>query len=188
MTVTKNCPFSGFSHIFLSHGFVSFFPSFCMLDYQVDYDNHALYKHGKTGRKQSPVRIFTNIPPNKIILPSEEGYRFCSLCQRYVSRENQHCVHCNSCTSKDGRKWSHCFFCKKCVKPSWIHCNTCNRCALPDHSCLGPKDGCFICGSLDHKRSNCPSIGASQRANNAVRKQKQRKSNKIRREALKDNP
>ncbi|KAB1282559.1 Zinc finger CCHC domain-containing protein 4 [Camelus dromedarius] len=87
----------------------------CMLE--VDYDNHALYKHGKTGRKQSPVRIFTNIPPNKIILPIEEGYRFCSLCQRYVSRENQHCEHCNSCTSKDGRKWNHCFLCKKCVKP-----------------------------------------------------------------------
>ncbi|OBS58197.1 hypothetical protein A6R68_10676, partial [Neotoma lepida] len=68
----------------------------------VDYANHTLYKHGKTGRKQSPVRIFTNIPPNKIILPTEEGYRFCSLCQRYVSRENQHCVHCKSCTSKPG--------------------------------------------------------------------------------------
>ncbi|NP_001388357.1 rRNA N6-adenosine-methyltransferase ZCCHC4 [Rattus norvegicus] len=184
----KELPIFWIFPYFFESRICQFFPSFCMLDYQVDYDNHALYKHGKTGRKQSPVRIFTNIPPNKIILPSEEGYRFCSVCQRYVSRENQHCVHCNSCTSKDGRKWSHCFFCKKCVKPSWIHCNTCNRCALPDHSCLGPKDGCFICGSLDHKRSNCPSIGASQRANNAVRKQKQRKSNKIRREALKDNP
>ncbi|XP_028621112.1 rRNA N6-adenosine-methyltransferase ZCCHC4 isoform X2 [Grammomys surdaster] len=147
-------------------------------DGKVDYDNHALYKHGKTGRKQSPVRIFTNIPPNKIILPSEEGYRFCPLCQRYVSRENQHCVHCNSCTSKDGRKWSHCFLCKKCVKPSWIHCDTCNRCALPDHSCSGPKDGCFICGVLGHKRSNCPNIGTSRRANKAVRKQKQRKRSK----------
>ncbi|KAI2658474.1 rRNA N6-adenosine-methyltransferase ZCCHC4 [Labeo rohita] len=30
------------------------FPSFSMLDYQVDYENHPLYKHGKTGRKQSP--------------------------------------------------------------------------------------------------------------------------------------
>ncbi|XP_052590892.1 rRNA N6-adenosine-methyltransferase ZCCHC4 isoform X3 [Peromyscus californicus insignis] len=165
-----------------------FFPSFHMLDYQVDYDNHTLYKHGKTGRKQSPVRIFTNIPPNKIVLPTEEGYRFCSLCQRYVSLENQHCMHCNSCTSKDGRKWSHCFLCKKCVKPSWIHCSTCNRCALPDHSCAGPKDGCFICGALDHKRSNCPNIGTFKRANKAVRRQKQRKSNKIKAEPLKDNP
>ncbi|XP_022361807.1 zinc finger CCHC domain-containing protein 4 isoform X1 [Enhydra lutris kenyoni] len=181
-----------------------FFPSFCMLDYQrfhrtficvdeamkygcmleVDYDNHALYKHGKTGRKQSPVRIFTNIPPNKIILPSEEGYRFCPLCQRYVSLENQHCEHCNSCTSKDGRKWNHCFLCKKCVKPSWIHCSICSHCALPDHSCGAPKDGCFICGELDHKRSTCPKIATSKKVNNtlffrAVRKQKQRKSNKM---------
>ncbi|KAK7803505.1 hypothetical protein U0070_002690 [Myodes glareolus] len=166
------------------------FPSFRMLDYQVDYDNHTLYKHGKTGRKQSPVRIFTNIPPNKITLPAEEGYRFCSLCQRYVSLENQHCVHCNSCTSKftqkelmelnfskqhksfskekDGRKWSHCFLCRKCVKPSWVHCSTCRRCALPEHSCAGPRDGCFICGALDHKRSSCPNIGTLKRAKNAT--------------------
>ncbi|XP_036056236.1 rRNA N6-adenosine-methyltransferase ZCCHC4 [Onychomys torridus] len=159
-----------------------------IMEARVDYDNHTLYKHGKRGRKQSPVRIFTNIPPNKIILPAEEGYRFCSLCQRYVSLENQHCMHCNSCTSKDGRKWSHCFLCQKCVKPSWVHCSTCNRCALPDHSCAGPRDGCFVCGALDHKRSNCPNIGTFQRANKAVRRQKQRKRNKIKTEPLKDNP
>ncbi|XP_047712793.1 rRNA N6-adenosine-methyltransferase ZCCHC4 [Prionailurus viverrinus] len=165
-----------------------FFPSFCMLDYQVDYDNHALYKHGKTGRKQSPVRIFTNIPPSKIILPSEEGYRFCPLCQRYVSLENQHCEHCNSCTSKDGRKWNHCFLCKKCVKPSWIHCSLCGHCALPDHSCGAPKDGCFICGELDHKRSTCPQITASKKVIRAVRKQKQRKSKKTKMETVKEQP
>ncbi|XP_055444153.1 rRNA N6-adenosine-methyltransferase ZCCHC4 isoform X5 [Bubalus kerabau] len=145
-------------------------------DGKVDYDNHALYKHGKTGRKQSPVRIFTNIPPNKVILPIEEGYRFCPLCQRYVSLENQHCEHCNSCTSKDGRKWNHCFLCKKCVKPSWIHCSICNHCALPDHSCKGPKDGCFICGELDHKRSACPNISTSKKVNKSkwvVKQQRQ---------------
>lgn len=59
------------------------------------------------------------------------------------------------------------------MKPSfsftaWIHCDTCNRCTLPDHSCSGPKDGCFICGVLDHKRSNCPNIGNSRRANKLV--------------------
>ncbi|XP_047421760.1 rRNA N6-adenosine-methyltransferase ZCCHC4 isoform X2 [Sciurus carolinensis] len=168
-----------------------FFPNFCMLDYQVastfkvDYDNHALYKHGKTGRKQSPVRIFTNIPPNKIILPTEEGYRFCPLCQRYVSLENRHCEHCGSCTSKDGRKWNHCFLCRKCVKPSWIHCSICNHCAVPDHSCEGTKDGCFICGELDHKRSTCPNIGTCKKANKAVRKQKQRRSNKMKMESRK---
>lgn len=80
------------------------FPSFSMLDYQVnerhiklfvmiittslkefctlylysqvDYDNHALYKHGRTGRKQSPVRLFTNLCPKDIILPADEGYRY----------------------------------------------------------------------------------------------------------------
>ncbi|XP_066892430.1 rRNA N6-adenosine-methyltransferase ZCCHC4 isoform X4 [Kogia breviceps] len=181
----KELPIFWIFPYFFESRICQFFPSFCMLDYQVDYDNHALYKHGKTGRKQSPVRIFTNIPPNKIILPIEEGYRFCPLCQRYVSLENQHCEHCNSCTSKDGRKWNHCFLCKKCVKPSWIHCNICNHCALPDHSCNSPKHGCFICGELDHKRSTCPNICTSKKVNKAVRKQKQRKSNKMKMETTK---
>uniref|UniRef100_A0A8C6R9H8 rRNA N(6)-adenosine-methyltransferase ZCCHC4 n=1 Tax=Nannospalax galili TaxID=1026970 RepID=A0A8C6R9H8_NANGA len=159
----KELPIFWIFPYFFESRICQFFPSFCMLDYQVDYDNHALYKHGKRGRKQSPVRIFTNIPPNKIILPTEEGYRFCSLCQRYVSLENRHCEHCNSCTSKDGRKWNHCFLCNKCVKPSWIHCSICNHCALPDHSCAGPKEGCFICGGLDHKRNACPNSATSKR-------------------------
>ncbi|XP_060044244.1 rRNA N6-adenosine-methyltransferase ZCCHC4 isoform X2 [Erinaceus europaeus] len=157
-------------------------------DGTVDYDNHALYKHGKTGRKQSPVRIFTNIPPNKITLPMEEGYRFCPLCQRYVSLENQHCEYCNSCTSKDGRKWNHCFLCRKCVKPSWMHCSNCNCCALPNHSCRSPKDGCFICGELGHKRSTCPNISASQKTNKAVGKQKQRESNEMKMEMTRGQP
>ena len=42
----------------------------------MDYDNHPLYKHGKTGRKQSPVRLFTNICPKDVVLPKEEGYRY----------------------------------------------------------------------------------------------------------------
>ncbi|TKC47017.1 hypothetical protein EI555_011108, partial [Monodon monoceros] len=120
-----------------------------------DYDNHALYKHGKTGRKQSPVRIFTNIPPNKIILPIEEGYRMAG----------------NGVIAFSAK--------------TWIHCNICNHCALPDHSCNGPKDGCFICGELDHKRSTCPNIFTSKKVNKAVRKQKQRKSNKMKMETTK---
>lgn len=87
---------------FFESRILDFFPSFSMMDYQVDYDNHALYKHGKTGRRQSPVRIFTNLTPNMIVLPEEEGYRFCTVCQRYVSSGNQHCEICNSCTSKVG--------------------------------------------------------------------------------------
>ncbi|XP_056658458.1 rRNA N6-adenosine-methyltransferase ZCCHC4 isoform X4 [Monodelphis domestica] len=72
---SKELPLFWIFPYFFESRILQFFPSFSMLDYQVDYDNHTLYKHGKTGRKQSPVRIFTNIPPNKIILPIEEGYR-----------------------------------------------------------------------------------------------------------------
>ncbi|XP_068925085.1 rRNA N6-adenosine-methyltransferase ZCCHC4 isoform X2 [Petaurus breviceps papuanus] len=182
---SKELPLFWIFPYFFESRILQFFPSFSMLDYQVDYDNHALYKHGKTGRKQSPVRIFTNIPPNKIILPAEEGYRFCAMCQRYVSLENQHCDICNSCTSKDGRRWKHCLLCKKCVKPSWIHCSICNYCALPNHSCADVKDGCFKCGEADHKRTTCPNFSTSKRANKAVRKQKQKKSNKMKMETTK---
>ncbi|XP_030630024.1 rRNA N(6)-adenosine-methyltransferase ZCCHC4 [Chanos chanos] len=132
------------------------FPSFSMLDYQVDYDNHPLYKHGKTGRKQSPVRLFTNLCPRDIVLPEEEGYRFCSICERYVSADNKHCPECNVCPSKDGRQWKHCVQCGKCVKPSWHHCSSCGHCALPDHPCGRCQTGCFCCGSQDHKLRACP--------------------------------
>ncbi|XP_059210194.1 rRNA N6-adenosine-methyltransferase ZCCHC4 [Centropristis striata] len=133
-------------------------PSLTMLDYQVDYDNHPLYKHGKTGRKQSPVRLFTNISPKDVVLPKDEGYRYCSVCQRFVVALNKHCAKCNVCPSKDGRAWKHCSVCEKCVKPSWRHCQSCGRCALPDHPCGHGegKVGCFNCGSSEHKRKVCP--------------------------------
>ncbi|XP_054457207.1 rRNA N6-adenosine-methyltransferase ZCCHC4 [Anoplopoma fimbria] len=133
-------------------------PSCTMLDYQVDYDNHPLYKHGKTGRKQSPVRVFTNIPARDIVLPKDEGYRFCLVCQRFVVSLNKHCAKCNVCPSKDGREWKHCSTCDKCVKPSWRHCQRCGRCALPDHPCGHGEgqEGCFNCSSLEHKRKACP--------------------------------
>ncbi|CAN9509828.1 unnamed protein product [Ophioblennius macclurei] len=133
-------------------------PSLVMLDYQVDYDNHPLYKHGKTGRKQSPVRLFTNIPAKDVILPKEEGYRFCCVCDRYVCSLNKHCIKCNLCPSKDGREWKHCSACDKCVKPSWKHCQSCGRCTLPDHPCgsAHTEQGCFTCSSLQHKHRACP--------------------------------
>uniref|UniRef100_A0A8C6SXP7 Zinc finger, CCHC domain containing 4 n=1 Tax=Neogobius melanostomus TaxID=47308 RepID=A0A8C6SXP7_9GOBI len=151
-------------------------PSFRMLDYQVDYDNHPLYKHGKTGRKQSPVRLFSNISPRDIVLPKEEGYRFCSLCERYVWSLNKHCPKCNLCPSKDGREWKHCLTCEKCVKPSWRHCGACGRCSLPDHPCGFSKEqqGCFNCGSLKHKRKACPQKDA-QRTNKYGSKSKKGK-------------
>ncbi|XP_024069449.2 rRNA N6-adenosine-methyltransferase ZCCHC4 [Terrapene carolina triunguis] len=181
----KELPIFWIFPYFFESRILEFFPSFSMMDYQVDYDNHALYKHGKTGRKQSPVRIFTNISPSMIVLPVEEGYRFCSVCQRYVSSGNQHCEICNSCTSKDGRRWNHCFLCKKCVKPSWIHCNTCNRCALRGHTCESAKAGCFICGGAGHKRSTCPNLPMTERAGKADRNQKLKKNKKIKMDTVK---
>ncbi|XP_060795167.1 rRNA N6-adenosine-methyltransferase ZCCHC4 [Neoarius graeffei] len=130
------------------------FPAFTMLDYQVDYDNHPLYKRGTMGRKQSPVRLFTNLCPKDIVLPKDEGYRFCSICERYVSAENRHCPDCNACTSKNGRPWRHCAECGKCVKPSWHHCSSCSRCVLPDHRC--GQTGCYNCGDPGHKHKACP--------------------------------
>ncbi|XP_075355980.1 rRNA N(6)-adenosine-methyltransferase ZCCHC4 [Mycteria americana] len=159
---------------FFESRILEFFPSFSMMDYQVDYDNHALYKHGKTGRRQSPVRIFTNLTPSMIVLPVEEGYRFCAICQRYVSSGNQHCEICDSCTSKDGRRWKHCVLCKKCVKPSWFHCNNCNCCALQNHSCEKTDAGCFVCGKAGHKRSTCPSLSHTRTACQADKKQRQK--------------
>ncbi|KAM9330372.1 rRNA N(6)-adenosine-methyltransferase ZCCHC4 [Gastrophryne carolinensis] len=146
-------------------------PGFSMLDYQVDYDNHTQYKHGKTGRKQSPVRIFTNLSLETIVLPASEGYRFCTLCQRYVSSENKHCEICNSCTSKDGREWKHCSLCSKCVKPSWSHCSSCDHCALQDHPCGRSVDGCFLCGGKDHKRRRCPQQHTAMGNNKKIKMQ-----------------
>ncbi|XP_066520417.1 rRNA N6-adenosine-methyltransferase ZCCHC4 isoform X3 [Hoplias malabaricus] len=141
------------------------FPSFTMLDYQIDYDNHPLYKHGKCGRKQSPVRLFTNLCPKDIILPKEEGYRFCSICERYVAAENKHCSICNACTSKNGNEWKHCTDCGKCVKPfllmfcflAWSHCSLCGHCTLPNHHC--GQTGCYNCGDQGHKHRTCPNKG-----------------------------
>ncbi|XP_044152496.1 rRNA N6-adenosine-methyltransferase ZCCHC4 isoform X3 [Bufo gargarizans] len=155
------------------------FPDFSMLDYQVDYDNHTLFKHGKTGRKQSPVRLFTNISPESIVLPASEGYRFCSICKRCVSSENRHCEICTSCTSKDGRAWKHCHLCNRCVKPSWTHCSSCGRCALEGHSCGSKVEGCFVCGDKDHKRSSCPRHKTKQNQSKRSLKISVKKSSRI---------
>jgi hypothetical protein len=47
----------------------------------------------------SPVRIFTNIPLTRFLLP-EEQYRFCEKCNKFVASLNIHCGKCNACTSK----------------------------------------------------------------------------------------
>ncbi|XP_073502738.1 rRNA N(6)-adenosine-methyltransferase ZCCHC4 isoform X2 [Phyllobates terribilis] len=155
IAVTKELPMFWIFPYFFEARIVQCFPGFSMLDYQLDYENHTLYKYGKTGRKQSPVRIFTNISPESVVLPTSEGYRLCAVCRRYVSSENKHCEICNSCPSKDGRAWKHCLLCSKCVKPSWTHCSSCDRCALENHSCGRAVEGCFQCGDKGHKRSSC---------------------------------
>ena len=45
---------------------------------QVDYDNHPHFKSKqmKGSKRGSPVRIYTNINPADVILPSSEGYRY----------------------------------------------------------------------------------------------------------------
>ncbi|CAG2223925.1 rRNA N6-adenosine-methyltransferase ZCCHC4 [Mytilus edulis] len=132
---------------------------YSMLDYKVDYDNHALFR-GDVKKHGSPVRIFTNVSPSQIELPSSEGYWYCSECKRYSGPENVHCQMCDSCTSKDGRTYSHCFKCERCVKPSKVHCDKCGICQLKDHKCGQIKGkGCHICGNLSHKRKDCPNKG-----------------------------
>uniref|UniRef100_A0A8D0H9B8 rRNA N(6)-adenosine-methyltransferase ZCCHC4 n=1 Tax=Sphenodon punctatus TaxID=8508 RepID=A0A8D0H9B8_SPHPU len=122
---------------------LEFFPSFSMLDYQVDYDNHALYKHGKTGRKQSPVRIFTNLSPSFVeVLQPQMFLRFCSLCQRYVT-------------------WSHCSTCNRCALPGH-NCESinvgCFICGAMGHKRSG-------CPNLSvTKRKNKLKLGAAKRA------------------------
>jgi hypothetical protein len=127
-----------------------------MSDYQVTYENHHDYCNKKA--KLSPVRFFTNIEAPGLHLPLEDGYKYCSLCLRYVSRLNEHCDMCGKCTSKDGRPYKHCNDCNKCVKESWDHCSECNTCQLIGHDCqVKLKDGCYRCGSSEHKQRHCTS-------------------------------
>jgi hypothetical protein len=46
-----------------------------MCDYQINYVNHGSFKSAGGRKKGSPVRIFTNLPLEKVELPEGEGYR-----------------------------------------------------------------------------------------------------------------
>ncbi|KAK3728056.1 hypothetical protein RRG08_022108 [Elysia crispata] len=155
---------------FLENRIVNNLPSLSMLDYKVDYDNHNLFNNNHK-QKGSPVRIFTNILPAKFPLPKEDGYWFCEPCQRFSSKENQHCKDCGTCPSKDGTTYNHCDACLKCVKPSRFHCFKCGVCVMKDHQCgkILPA-GCHICGDPSHKRRDCP-----QRNTTATNKSLKRK-------------
>lgn len=107
------------------------FPNFHMLDYKIEYDNHNKFKARKgssVNKRGSPVRLFTNMEPEKIKHPFEEGYWFCADCQRFSASENRHCFSCAKCPSTDGKSWWHCGKCNRCVKPDYHHCVKCQRC------------------------------------------------------------
>jgi len=141
---------------FLENHVTQNLPSLLMHDYKVSYSNHPTYRNTDKQARGSPVRIYTNIPGEKLSLPKED-YKFCKTCQRYVYKANKHCKECNACTSKDGRTYVHCHNCKKCVKPGNIHCDACQSCKQSDHKCETiDGTGCHICGEFDHKRRDCP--------------------------------
>ena len=107
--------------------------SFAMSDYRVEYEGHRIYSGGK--KRGSPARFFTNIPLKKLVLPSDESYRLCAKCVKYVHKDNKHCKICKDCTTKDGPTYVHCKKCKTCVKPSFRHCEKCANCHLEDSKC-----------------------------------------------------
>lgn len=131
--------------------------SFTMLDYRVEYENASNRSKGDN-KIGTMVRLFTNLDPSTVVLPSNEGYRFCSICKKYVAAENKHCVKCKACTTKSGKTYKHCGLCDRCVKPAWQHCGMCETCEVPgQHLQLIKLRGCHNCGQMDHKRQNCPS-------------------------------
>lgn len=107
-----------------------------MTDFKVEYQNHATFQEQlNLAKKPSPVRLFTNIKLSLINLENMIGYKYCSICSRWVLKENNHCDKCGKCTSKDGREFTHCDLCERCVKHTWEHCETCQRCASKIHDC-----------------------------------------------------
>ncbi|XP_063237537.1 rRNA N6-adenosine-methyltransferase ZCCHC4 [Bacillus rossius redtenbacheri] len=144
---------------FMEPQILATFPDYHMSDYKVNYENHPLFSKGPKGRKLgSPIRIFTNMSPRELTLPSGEGYRHCDACERWVSSENKHCAECGRCTSKNGQTYVHCSLCRRCVKPSWRHCARCKRCSLTTHKCeqFATRGRCSTCKMEDHTAKNCP--------------------------------
>ncbi|ERL95119.1 rRNA N6-adenosine-methyltransferase ZCCHC4 isoform X1 [Dendroctonus ponderosae] len=157
-------------------------PEFQMVDYKVEYDNHPLFHNGSKGRKQgSPVRIFTNISCSQIKLPPD-NYRFCHKCNKWVAKENKHCMICAICPSKNGQTYTHCKLCKRCVKPNWRHCSNCQRCAQLNHLCkeIQFNGVCLTCKKLGHKKADCPEVYTLNSSHSKRRKQFQQSKSKKR--------
>ncbi|KNC77791.1 hypothetical protein SARC_09763, partial [Sphaeroforma arctica JP610] len=152
-------------------------PELRMHDYRVQYDNHSTYKTRHTGTsrivRDSPVRLYTNVPLKLWVPSPAEDYRFCSACDRYVALVNAHCAKCSDCTTKHGPTTNtHCDKCQKCVTAGSVHCDTCMFCVAPSlkHVCevkgkqkpsgMGKTRAlpgqCHICGKTSHKRKDCP--------------------------------
>lgn len=144
---------------FMETYITSLMPEMEMLDYKIDYTNHDSYHSGHDGRKLgSPVRLFTNVPNYLIDLPTDESYRLCKKCKRWVARENQHCNRCKKCPSKNGATYVHCNLCETCVKPTYRHCNNCWRCTqIENHQCSRYQSQlkCTICLRKGHNELNC---------------------------------
>jgi hypothetical protein len=128
------------------------------------------------------VRLYTNIPLPRFTAPRASGYRRCPACDVVVAETNRHCDKCAACTTKHGRApYVHCDACGRCVKPGFQHCAGCMRCAAPGHACdRGPatpskatataspreaslRGACHVCGSLEHRRKECPQRAKAKR-------------------------
>lgn len=144
---------------------VAALPRLRMLEYAVDYENHADFTSGGKRAKGSPVRMFTDVPLGQIPLPESGGYTFCAPCDRWVGRHNKHCAVCNDCPSKDGGLYRHCELCTVCVKGANEHCTVCDRCLPPGHDCQSKGVTCFACKQSGHKSTECMQRTAAERKN-----------------------
>jgi len=124
-------------------------PDLHMLGYRVQY-SHKNYSNEST-----PVRIFTNIPLQRIPSPQEAGYTLCLHCNDWMFHTNTHCKLCNKCTSIGGVARLHCRKCNTCVKIGSQHCLSCASCH-PKNTPCPPKSRCTVCASVHHRRQACP--------------------------------
>lgn len=112
-----------------------------------------------------------------IKLPEIKSYDTTSMCLCLQDgREWKHCSACEKCVKpcteitlqiqsvdRDRGTVSMMTYYPVCLLKyfllsAWRHCQSCGRCALPDHPCgrAQGQEGCFNCGSLEHKRKVCP--------------------------------